>query len=125
MKLNKRQLHEMIWIFSGSTSNGSCNVGSIHLGTLKALERRGMIQFTSEDKDRVMLTPEGEKLLFSDYHHVVIDFKLNTFGWAHPDITIIETLARVPLESLPMYLTHKDPKMRKLASKIIEERKCS
>lgn len=83
--------------------------------TLQALIKRKLVRYHPADLTRVIPTAAGCELVLTHYHHHVIDLSVNTFGWSVPPIVVEETLRRMPLVNLPMYLTHKDVRVRALA----------
>lgn len=124
MKLSDAQIGCLVWVFHASilTWGATATVGHIHQGTLKALIRRGLVQCNPTNHRYAVTTPEGEKLVLEHYHHKVVDMQVKMFGWSKPPLVVEDTLKRLPLKHLPIYLTHEHRGVRALAKEVMKQR---
>lgn len=120
MKLSEAQIRDLIWIFYMSCI-GCTKASRMNQRTLQALIKRKLVRYHPADYQRVTLTAAGNKLVLTHYHHHVINMSVNVFGLSYPPIVVEETLRRMPSANLPVYLTHKNLRIRELARRAIED----
>lgn len=94
---------------------------SVPKNTLRSLINRKLVQYHAVDCEQVVPTTLGRTLVLTLYHDRVVDLSVSTFGLSVPPIVVEETLARVSLEQLPIYLTHKESRVREIARRVMED----
>ena len=118
MELSKTQIDNLVWIFYMSCI-GSSKASRTNQRTLKSLIRKDLVRYHPADHTRVTTTTAGSKLVLTHYHHLVVAISTECIGLSYPPTVVEEALIRMPSENLPIYLAHKDPRVRELAREVM------